>query len=59
MARDRRVDCELADLGWTAVRVWEHEIRDDLTGVVTRIRHMLGYTDAQAASHTDPATLPG
>lgn len=25
VARDRRVDMELTDLGWTVVRIWEHE----------------------------------
>jgi DNA mismatch endonuclease, patch repair protein len=36
MARDRRVDQELAELGWAVLRVWEHEITKDLPGAVAR-----------------------
>jgi DNA mismatch endonuclease (patch repair protein) len=34
--RDNSVDQRLATLGWMVIRVWEHEIRNDLEGVVTR-----------------------
>lgn len=36
-ARDRRVDEELAAMGWTVLRVWEHEVRADLEGAATRV----------------------
>jgi DNA mismatch endonuclease (patch repair protein) len=37
-ARDRRVDKELQAKGWRVLRVWEHEVKDELEGVVDRIR---------------------
>lgn len=38
LARDRRVDEELKQLGWKVVRVWEHEIRRSLAVTAQRIR---------------------
>jgi|SRR5581483_6516045 len=35
--RDRRVDADLANLGWTVIRIWEHEVEERLTDVVDRI----------------------
>ncbi|MBF0176970.1 MAG: very short patch repair endonuclease [Magnetococcales bacterium] len=29
LERDRRVDEELAKMGWRVVRVWEHEVKED------------------------------
>lgn len=42
-ARDARVDSELTALGWTVLRVWEHEVYDSstLASVVKRIRKTL------------------
>jgi len=42
IARDRRVDGELATLGWIVVRVWEHELRGDLEGAVRIISDAIG-----------------
>ncbi|MEM3485442.1 MAG: very short patch repair endonuclease [Candidatus Methanomethyliaceae archaeon] len=42
MARDRLVDQSLSELGWTVVRVWEHEISRSLGDVIDRIREVLG-----------------
>ena len=39
-ARDTRVDEELRAGGWTVFRVWEHELRDDLDGVVAKLHEM-------------------
>ncbi len=39
IARDRRVDEHLGHLGWTVLRIWEHEPVDD---AVLRICGMLG-----------------
>ena len=39
-ARDRRVDDELKQLGWKVVRVWEHEIRQNLETAARRIRRI-------------------
>jgi DNA mismatch endonuclease (patch repair protein) len=37
-ARDRKVDAALEELGWLALRVWEHEIRD-VEEVVARVQN--------------------
>lgn len=40
--RDAWVNEKLASAGWQVIRVWEHEIRKDLDGVVKRLGHVLG-----------------
>jgi DNA mismatch endonuclease (patch repair protein) len=35
--RDRRVDEELRSLGWTVIRVWGHEVKEDPLAAATRI----------------------
>lgn len=35
--RDREVDAALRELGWTVVRMWDTEVRDDLTGCTERV----------------------
>jgi DNA mismatch endonuclease (patch repair protein) len=40
-ARDARVDLELAELGWSVLRVWDFEIKRDLPGCVGRVRAAL------------------
>lgn len=39
--RDRRQTRELAALGWRALRFWEHEVAENLNGVVGRIKMAL------------------
>ena len=41
LCRDRKANQNLADLGWDVIRIWEHEIPQDLDSVVRRIRHMV------------------
>lgn len=36
--RDRDVEVALGKLGWTVLRYWEHEVEDDLSSVIDRIR---------------------
>jgi len=36
--RDTRVDADLAAAGWLSARVWEHEIRQDVAEVASRLR---------------------
>ena len=49
VSRDRQVDADLAASAWTVLRVWDFEVRRDLTDVVARIVATLGETiDAQA-----------
>jgi DNA mismatch endonuclease (patch repair protein) len=40
--RDRNVDSELAGLGWTVLRFWEHEIRDALPACTEKVKLSLG-----------------
>ena len=35
--RDEKVNSDLQALGWTVVRVWEHEIRDDVETAANRV----------------------
>jgi DNA mismatch endonuclease, patch repair protein len=39
--RDRRVNKELAIIGWDVVRIWEHEVRDDIASAVAAVEHAL------------------
>ena len=41
LCRDRKANQNLADLGWSVIRIWEHEIPQDLDSVVRRIRHLV------------------
>jgi DNA mismatch endonuclease (patch repair protein) len=36
-SRDERVDRELAQMGWLPVRLWEHEVKDDLASCALKI----------------------
>jgi DNA mismatch endonuclease (patch repair protein) len=47
--RDREVDSRLEALGWRPLRVWEHEIREHLDGVVDRIRKAIAADSDGAA----------
>ena len=40
--RDSRVDNQLRESGWEVARVWEHELRDDIDEVATRIVQLVG-----------------
>jgi len=39
--RDRRNDEALAGLGWHPIRVWEHEVKENLPGTVKRIAKLV------------------
>ena len=39
--RDKSVDSDLNDLGWRVLRVWEHELRGDLSAIVSRIEGLV------------------
>ena len=41
LARDRKVDLALANLGWQVVRVWEHEVTRDLDQTVAMIGRLV------------------
>lgn len=40
-ARDAKVDTQLVSLGWLPVRIWEHEIYEDLQAVVAKVRDLI------------------
>ncbi len=56
--RDRRITEELRRDGWTVLRFWEHEVRDDLEGVVSKVLLAIE-TDTKnlAAVHENQGTL--
>ncbi|MDX1251869.1 MAG: very short patch repair endonuclease [Gammaproteobacteria bacterium] len=37
MARDKDTNRKLSELGWQPIRLWEHEINDDVSACVKRI----------------------
>ncbi len=41
-ARDRRVDAELAGLGWRSLRLWDFEVERDPDNAAERVREALG-----------------
>jgi len=41
-ARDERVRLSLQAAGWTVLELWEHEIRENLSGCIRRIRSASG-----------------
>ncbi|MDH7577160.1 MAG: very short patch repair endonuclease [Bacillota bacterium] len=36
--RDKQIDAKLTELGWTVIRIWEHDIKKHLEDCVRRIR---------------------
>lgn len=40
--RDKKVNRELAELGWVVLRFWEHEIRQELPAATAKIAAALG-----------------
>lgn len=38
VARDRSVDSQLIDMGWKVLRVWEHDIRNNLEWCVLMVQ---------------------
>jgi DNA mismatch endonuclease (patch repair protein) len=41
VAKDREADRQLAERGWTVVRIWEHELRHNPKAVISRIQALL------------------
>lgn len=41
VARDKKINLHLHDLGWKVVRIWEHEINGDLASVVDKVERLL------------------
>ena len=42
IARDRRIDLALAELGWSVVRIWEHDLKGDISSAVQRVCEICG-----------------
>lgn len=50
--RDRKVDSELATAGWSVIRIWEHDIRQDPEAVVKEVCGILsGSADMAGELH--------
>lgn len=47
--RDRRQTLELESLGWRVLRVWEHEVYEELSEVVQKIRQALESPEPERA----------
>jgi DNA mismatch endonuclease (patch repair protein) len=56
VARDRRVDAELSDLGWSVMRVWDFEVSKDLVGVVERVVELLDESGISRRARTIMST---
>jgi DNA mismatch endonuclease (patch repair protein) len=41
LARDQRVDRQLAEAGWRVIRLWEHDVEGSLTSAVDRVLEAL------------------
>lgn len=48
VARDVRKETELLAAGWTVLTFWEHDVREDLPGVVRKIGRALARSRARA-----------
>lgn len=49
-ARDFETDLMLRNSGWTVIRVWEHEVDEDVVSVAKNIVHLLHRTN-QGSTH--------
>lgn len=54
--RDRAVDSELEEAGWSVVRVWDFEVKRDLPGTVAKVQAALG---DEAAAKPPPHPIVG
>lgn len=50
--RDRRVNAELAEVGWTVVRLWDFEVERDVAEGVCRVEAALSESRATALSQS-------
>ena len=48
VARDIRKETELVAAGWKVLTFWEHDVRDDLPGVVRKIERLLIRSSARS-----------
>ena len=39
--RDKEVNTQLVQMGWTVIRFWEHEIREDIAKCVNRVKQAI------------------
>lgn len=47
--RDRNADAELINQGWDVIRIWEHDVKNNLAGAITKILRELEYARLQGA----------
>lgn len=57
MARDKRMSTTLQRAGWTVVRIWEHEVKENLSAAIERVRGSL--TDLRVLDQTGAQCLDG
>ena len=51
VVRDRSVNKELKTAGWNVIRIWEHEIKNDLAACVSQVENAVRYDESRASSH--------
>lgn len=54
VSRDRRVDAQMAELGWTVMRFWEHEVENDVDLVVQKIAGFMSTGEVPRSAYSPP-----
>jgi DNA mismatch endonuclease (patch repair protein) len=54
-ARDIRVDTELQEQNWDVIRIWEHELREDLEGIAESIVQQIARLRTRTSSPQPPS----
>lgn len=49
--RDRKYDRQIRDMGWTVIRLWQHEIEQDFE---SSIKHITSAVDVKSTASMDP-----
>lgn len=49
-SRDKEVKRMLLDIGWSVVRIWEHELKDDMDAVLQKVLSGRSYKQTSNAS---------
>ena len=55
--RDREVDAALGELGWTVVRIWDEDVRQDLVGCTERVLTALRAAGREISRDHQPIPL--
>ncbi len=53
IVKDTEVSHTLQSMGWTVIRIWEHEIRNDLPGIADMIMRIIREKNTPEIPHQD------